>query len=220
LTGSAEPMEKNQMELGQSYGLLWGQTIRGLTAMAGEPADDELVAQVRAGDQEAFGTLLHRYQDKVYSVVYHYVEQPEDALDLTQEAFVKAYAQLGGFRGQSSFYTWLYRIAVNVAIDAVRKRATRKALSVEQAETTGLQLASSEREPDPQQALEAQELSAVLRATLAKLSPALRATVIMHDVEGMTHEEIGHVLGCSEGTAKSRLSRARAELRRRLQGRL
>jgi len=213
-------MEKNQMELSQSYSLLWRQTIRGLTAMAGEPTDDELVSRVKAGDQEAFGTLLHRYQDKVYSVVYHYVGQQEDALDLTQEAFVKAYTQLGGFRGQSSFYTWLYRIAINVSIDAVRKRATRKALSVEQAETTGLQLASSERGPDPQQALEADELSATLRVALAKLSPALKATVIMHDVEGMTHEEIGQVLGCSEGTAKSRLSRARSELRRRLQGKL
>jgi len=187
--------------------------------MPRELADDEAVARVQAGDREAFGTLTRRYQDKVYSIVSNYVGAGEDALDLTQEAFVKAYSQLSRFKGRSSFYTWLYRIAVNVSIDHMRRQATRRSLSLEQVIESGVQI-EGEEAPDPQAAAEAAALGDVLREALDALPARLRSVVIMHDVEGMTHQEIGEILGCSVGTAKSRLSRARAELRRRLRGKI
>jgi RNA polymerase sigma-70 factor (ECF subfamily) len=187
--------------------------------MPRELADDEAVARVRAGDREAFASLLRRYQDKVYSIVSNYVGAGEDALDLTQEAFVKAYSQLPRFKGQSSFYTWLYRIAVNVSIDHMRKRSTRRSLSLEQVVESGVQI-EGQASLDPQEAAERQALGDALREALDVLPERLRSVVIFHDVEGMTHEEIGQVLGCSVGTAKSRLSRARAELRRRLRGKI
>jgi RNA polymerase sigma-70 factor (ECF subfamily) len=187
--------------------------------MPRELADDEAVARVRAGDREAFGSLVRRYQDKVYSIVSNYVGAGEDALDLTQEAFVKAYSQLPRFRGQSSFYTWLYRIAVNVSIDHKRRQATRRSLSLEQVVESGVQI-EGEESLDPQQAAEISALGDTLRVALEALPARLRSVVLLHDVEGMTHQEIGEILGCSVGTAKSRLSRARAELRRRLQGKV
>jgi RNA polymerase sigma-70 factor (ECF subfamily) len=201
------------------YSLVWNGLLGSARLTSRELADDEAVARVQAGDVEAFATLLHRYQDKVYSIVSNYVGAGEDALDLTQEAFVKAYSQLARFRGQSSFYTWLYRIAVNVSIDHMRRQATRRSLSLEQVVESGAQIEGDES-PDPQDAAEISLLGDELRAALEALPARLRSVVILHDVEGMTHQEIGETLGCSVGTAKSRLSRARAELRRRLRGKI
>jgi RNA polymerase sigma-70 factor (ECF subfamily) len=201
------------------YSVLWDGLFGSAQSMPRELADDEAVARVRAGDQEAFAALLRRYQDKVYSVVSNYVGAGEDALDLTQEAFVKAYSQLPRFKGRSSFYTWLYRIAVNVSIDHMRKRATRRSLSLEQVVDSGVQI-EGDAGSDPQEAAERQALGEALREALDALPERLRSVVVFHDVEGMTHEEIGQILGCSVGTAKSRLSRARAELRRRLRGKI
>jgi len=177
-----------------------------------QPTDAALVARVRAGDADSFRLIVHRYQDRIYSLARNYLANEEDALDATQEAFIKAYRQLSGFGGRSDVYTWLYRIAVNTCIDHLRRARSRPQL---QETETGLDLHAGDG-GDPQRELERAELRRRLLAALGALSPKLRMTAILHDVEGYTLEEAARAMRCTLGTAKSRLWRARDELRRSL----
>lgn len=183
------------------------------------PPDMVLVRRVKGGDTEAFNELVRRYQDRVYTVISGQVRNPEDALDLTQEVFVKAYRSLPAFRENSVFYTWLYRIAINACIDFARRRERAlKPISLCCDAPDGMELEPEDVRPsaNPERCLLNSEMGSLLRDWIQSLPDAMRMALILHDVEGLSQEETAQVMGCPLGTAKSRIQRAREELRRRL----
>jgi len=177
--------------------------------------DETLVARAQGGDASAFDVLVERYKQRVYATVYHMTGNHEDANDLVQDAFIKAYRNLHSFKGQSSFYTWIYRIAVNRTINFLKRRKDRGHLSLNDMD------ANVETDPDyvelmshitPRREVGLNELQEKLNEAIQKLSEEHRAVVIMHDVQGMTHADIAKVMHCSEGTVRSRLFYARQQL--------
>ncbi len=181
-----------------------------------EQTDQAVVKKVLAGDTDEFSTLVNRYQDRIYSVALNYVSNPDDAMDVAQETFLKAYSNLGRFDSASAFYTWLYRIAVNTAIDFLRKRKSRPADSLDDEKYTevGFEPESKDRAIDPEEVAAQREQAQILRKAISMLSDKLRTVIILHDVEGLSQEEVADILKIPLGTVKSRVSRARAELRR------
>ncbi len=184
--------------------------------------DQAIVRQVIEGDFEAFGVLVSKYQDRIYSAIRNYVSNPDDAVDITQDAFVKAYSKLRSFDASSAFYTWLYRIAVNTAIDYLRRRKSRPADSLEDDKFTevGFEPVSTDARSDPEKAATAAEQRAMLRSAIDRLSHKLRSVLVLHDVEGLSQDEVAETLKIPVGTVKSRISRARSELRELLQKQL
>ena len=177
-------------------------------------ADDHwLIAECLRGDTAAFGVLVRRYQDRLYNTVYRLVGNAEDACDVVQEAFLNAYQSLGSFKGDSLFFTWLYRIAVNTAISLKRKQ--RAVVSID----AGRNGEPSIEPPDPSDlsrpghALEQAEQERRVRRALSRLSPEHRAVLVMKDMEGQKYEMIAEILQVPIGTVRSRLHRARLELR-------
>jgi len=177
-------------------------------------SDESIVELVKNGDAEAFGLLVHKYQDRIYSTILNYVSSIEDASDLAQETFVKAYSAMHRFQGTSAFYTWLYRIAINTAIDHLRKRPGVRVDSLEddRFQEVGFEPAAGPS-ADPQHALATKEERKILKQAIGLLSEKLRTALILHDIEGLSQEEVAAVLDCPVGTVKSRVSRARCELR-------
>ena len=184
-----------------------------------ESSDRELVARVQGGDMAAYDELIRRNQRKIYQLVYHMTSNREDAEDLTQDVFVKAYKVLHHFKGESSFYTWVYRIAVNQAINYLKKRNRRSALSLDNLDQ------AVERDPDYVELrsrestfrdVSLSELQKKLNEALQTLSEKHRTVAVLHDIQGIPKEEIGKMIGCSEGTVKSRLFYARRELQKQL----
>jgi len=176
--------------------------------------DDQLIADTLAGDTAAFGQLVSKYQDRLFNTLAHVVGCAEEAEDVVQEAFVLAFTKLKTFRRNSAFYTWLYRIAFNVSVSRQRKK--RPQLSVEQArETTGLEPMDSEAEPTAR--LEQQETAAEVQQALAALSDEHRSILILREIEGNDYETIGQILDLPIGTVRSRLHRARTQLKDELQ---
>ncbi len=163
-----------------------------------------LITQIVAGDRLAARTLYDQHARRVHRIVFRICGDEELARDLTQDAFIRAFGQLKGFRGDSAFSTWLHRIAVTTALNAMRtvKRIRAREESLEDDE----HFASPSREADP-------DLKDRLRAAIDALPESLRLTVVLHDVEGYTHGEIGTMLGVAEGTSKARLFEARGKLR-------
>jgi RNA polymerase sigma-70 factor (ECF subfamily) len=164
----------------------------------------------------AFDILVRRHRPRVVGVLYHLTGNREDAADLCQEAFVRALCHIHDFRGRSKFYTWLYRIAVNLALEQMRRRRLRSFYSLEQlasgAESDGVVLAlASQLKTD--KALLIKELQQQLNGALQELSPKHRTVVVLAEVEGLSMEEIGQVLGCSTGTVRSRLHYGKERLR-------
>lgn len=184
--------------------------------------DREIVDRVIQGDVQAFSVLVDRYEDRIYSAVRNYVSNPDDAVDIAQDAFVKAYSKLRSFDSSSAFYTWLYRIAVNTAIDYLRKRKIRPTDSLEDEKFTeiGFEPASKDLSADPERVATAAEQRAILRSAIGGLSHKLRSVLVLHDVEGMSQEEVAEILKIPVGTVKSRVSRARADLRKLLRKQL
>ncbi len=185
-----------------------------------EEADELLVARAQRGDAAAFGLLVQRYQDPLFNGICRMIRQREDAEDLAQEAFVKAFSGIAAFRGQSSFYTWLYSIAFNTVISHRRKTGSLKHLNpVPLYETFGDDSRGYEVEDDterPDAAMERRELHGRLEQAVAALEDDHRAVIVMRDIEGFDYQEIAEVLGCPAGTVKSRLHRARQALREQL----
>lgn len=179
-------------------------------------ADDEtLVARVQHGDASAFDHLVGRYKERLYATVYHMTSNHEDANDLVQEAFIKAYKSIGSFKRESSFYTWVYRIAVNRTINHLKRRKNKNHFSFDDIDS------HIQNDPDfvelmshvtPRREVGLTELQEKLNEALQKLSEAHRAVVVMHDVQGMTHADIAKVIKCSEGTVRSRLFYARQQM--------
>ena len=181
--------------------------------------DQIIVERVIKGDLDAFSVLVDRYQDRIYSAVLNYVSNSEDAIDITQESFLKAYSNIRSFNSSSAFYTWLYRIAINSAIDFLRKRKSKMvdSLDDEKYAEVGFEPASKDPSTDPVKVVYRVEQVRVIRKAIASLSEKLRSAIILHDVEGLSQEEVAEILHVPVGTVKSRVSRARTELRYLLQ---
>jgi RNA polymerase sigma-70 factor, ECF subfamily len=180
---------------------------------AGRPEDDEQdqIRRARRGDREAFGVLVQRYQQRVVGVARALVHNPDDAVELAQETFIRAFQNLRSFEGRSSFSTWLYRIASNLAIDW-RRRETRYPIAHgEEAENELRKIPSGEG--DSFRALARDELSRKVRAALKELTAEHRQVILLREMEGLSYEEISEILDCPKGTVMSRLHYARNHLR-------
>ena len=176
--------------------------------------EQELIQAAQTGDQSAFGTLVQQHQTMVYHLALRMVGNAEDAADLTQEVFLSAWRSLSRFQEQSSFGTWIYRMATNASIDFLRREKRRQVLSMTMEED------SEERQaqvPDerysPHRLLEQKEARQAVADALAALSPEHRQVLVLREMEGLSYQEIGQLLGLEEGTVKSRIARARLALR-------
>ncbi len=182
-------------------------------------ADRELLEAVLEGDTTAYRGLVEKYQGRVYGMLYGMLRNREDARDLTQEAFVKAYHNLDSFRLESSFYTWLYRIAMNLAIDFVRKRKRRPTTSFEEGiaarEEDGT-IADLHHQDSPRRVVERKQLYGRIMDALQKLPEDQRQVVLLRELEGLAYKEIADVMGIPEGTVMSRLFYARKKLQKLL----
>ncbi len=177
------------------------------------PEDDEpdLIRRASRGDRDAFGALVERYQHRVVSVARALVHNPDDAVELGQETFIRAFQNLPSFEGRSSFSTWLYRIATNLAIDW-RRRETRYVISRgEDAENELRRIPSGQGDSFRETARG--ELSHRVRQALEELTPEHREVILLREMEGRSYEEISDILGCPKGTVMSRLHYARSHLR-------
>jgi len=180
--------------------------------------DHSLVEACRAGRTEAFGVLVERYQRRLYPTVLRLVGSAEDAEDILQDAFVRAFEKLDQFQGESSFYTWIYRIAVNLALSGHRRRRVRTAMRPGRRGATarGRHALDESADADPAMPLERAERERIVAAALNRLGPEHRAVVVLKDFDGRRYEEISAILDIPVGTVRSRLHRARCELRDRL----
>jgi RNA polymerase sigma-70 factor (ECF subfamily) len=178
-------------------------------------SDVELVKAARGGDMRAYDQLVQRYQERIYATVYHMTSNHEDANDLAQETFIKAYSALKSFKGDSSFYTWVYRIAVNKTINFLKQRKNKTSLSLNDLDfniENDPELVAFVSENTPRRAIALAELQGKLNAALQKLSDVHRMVVTLHDVQGLSHEEIADIMDCNVGTVRSRLFYARQQL--------
>jgi len=183
-----------------------------------ERSDRELVRESCRGEKEAFRELVERYQRKVLSVALGMTHNRDDALELTQETFVKAYENLRKFKGESSFYTWLYRIVVNLAIDSRRRDRRHPTVAIEDqpgGEDFSATLADREL-ADPFQQARAREIGSRVAQAISELTPDHKAVILLREVEGLSYEDISRVMQCSKGTVMSRLHYARKRLQARL----
>jgi RNA polymerase sigma-70 factor (ECF subfamily) len=172
--------------------------------------DAQLIDATLAGESAAFGTLVTRYQDRLYHALRHLMDSAEDARDVAQDAFVQAFVKLDSFHGRSAFYTWLYRIAFNQAMSHRRRR--RPTTSVDQIkDTTGSEPIDLDGSPDRH--LMEQENVAQVRAALARLSDEHRSVLVLRELDGQDYESIAEILELPIGTVRSRLHRARMQLR-------
>jgi RNA polymerase sigma-70 factor (ECF subfamily) len=174
-----------------------------------------LVNRARKGDLDSYDQLVQRYQERIYATVYHMTSNHEDANDLAQEAFIKGFQALKSFKGGSSFYTWVYRIAVNKTINFLKQRKNRAQMSLNDLDF------NAEHDPDlvalisdktPRREAGLAELQEKLNEAMQKLSEPHRLVVTLHDVQGLSHEEIATIMGCNIGTVRSRLFYARQQL--------
>jgi len=175
------------------------------------PSDQQLVERVQAGDKRAFDLLVLKYQHKIISLVGRYVKDHHEAMDVSQEAFIKAYRALANFRGDSQFYTWLYRIAINTAKNYIVSRSRRPPdVDVEANEYGDYGSADVMADVDtPENLLARDQLQDKVFSTLDKLPDDLKTALTLREFEGMSYEEIAQVMGCPVGTVRSRIFRAR-----------
>jgi RNA polymerase sigma-70 factor (ECF subfamily) len=182
---------------------------------AGSVDEMELVKNAREGDLPAYDELVKRYQERIYATIYHMTSNHEDANDLAQEAFIKAFHALKSFKGGSSFYTWVYRIAVNKTINFLKQRKNKAQMSLDDIDF------NAEHDPDlvalisdktPRREVNLAELQEKLNVAMQKLSEPHRLVVTLHDVQGLSHEEIAKIMECNIGTVRSRLFYARQQL--------
>jgi len=177
--------------------------------------DMELVRRAREGDFGAYDDLVRRYQERIYATIYHMTSNHEDANDLAQETFIKAFQALKSFKGGSSFYTWIYRIAVNKTINFLKQRKNKLQLSLDDIDF------NAEHDPDlvalisektPRREANLAELQEKLNEAMLRLSESHRLAVTLHDIQGMSHEEIAKIMDCNIGTVRSRLFYSRQQL--------
>jgi RNA polymerase sigma-70 factor (ECF subfamily) len=178
---------------------------------ASEQLDQDLVLRVQQGDKSAYDLLVIKYQHKIIQLVNRYVKDPSEAQDVAQEAFIKAYRALGNFRGESAFYTWLYRIAINTAKNYLVSRARRNSdyqVDIQDAEQieNAPQLQGMET---PERLLFNQEIVETIKTAIENLPEEMRVAIMLREFEGMSYEEIAEAMDCPVGTVRSRIFRAR-----------
>lgn len=184
-----------------------------------QDTDQQLVARVQRGDKAAFDVLVLKYQHKISAIVSRFVNDRDDVNDVVQEAFIKAYRALGNFRGDSQFYTWLYRIAVNTAKNYLVSRSRRPPgsdIDVEDAE----QFSSTDKLSDvdtPENLVYRDELERAVNGAIKSLPEDLRTAVTLREFEGLSYEEIAAIMECPVGTVRSRIFRAREAIDREIQ---
>ena len=177
--------------------------------------DTELVALAQKGNINSFNKLVDKYHSRIYSLTYQMTSNREDAEDLTQEIFIKAFEALPRFKGRSSFYTWLYRIGINKTINYRKKRNRNRPLSIDALDqdiTYDEVYAELDSKDSPLRHIGLNELQVKLNEAMQKLSFKHRTVVVMHDIEGIPHDEIAKIVGVSVGTIRSRLFYARRQL--------
>jgi RNA polymerase sigma-70 factor (ECF subfamily) len=177
----------------------------------------ELVKRCQAGQSEAFDELVTRYRTRVFAMIYNMVHNEQDAWDLAQDSFVKAWKSIKRFRRQSSFYTWIYRIVMNVTIDWLRKKQIKGAGtefddSIQLKEVDPASRTLPKADPLPHERMQRSEIRKKIDTAIAQLSPEHRAVILMKEIEDMQYHEIAETLGCSIGTVMSRLFYARKRL--------
>ncbi|HKM39400.1 MAG TPA: sigma-70 family RNA polymerase sigma factor [bacterium] len=178
--------------------------------------DETLVRRSRKGDKEAFSILVERYQKKIYNLAYRLVSNTDDAYDITQEAFYRAYVRIKSFRGGSSFATWLYRIATNVSYDELRRRKNRPTVSIDDFGPNKPALTIADQATGPAEECLSSLIQQQLQEMIFSLPLQQRAAVVLRDIQGLSYDEISQILHCSLGTVKSRISRGRRALRDKL----
>ncbi len=187
-----------------------------------ERSDVDLVRESRRGDKEAFRELVERYQRKIVAVALGMVNNTDDALEIAQETFVRAFQSLDKFKGEASFYTWLYRIVVNRAIDFRRRERRHPTVNLEDRGGAAGEggsyedILKEERPTDPYQQTQAREIGDRLAAAIGELTPDHKAVILLREVEGLSYDEISRVMHCSKGTVMSRLHYARKKLQKKL----
>ena len=186
--------------------------------MSNKAADQLLVDRVQQGDKSAFDVLVKKYQHKIVKLVMRYVRDPTEALDVSQEAFLKAYRALPGFRGESAFYTWLYRIAINTAknyLVAARRRPLDYDLDPQDPEQYDTQARLKDVDTPEGLAL-SNEIRVTVNRAIEQLPDDLRTAIILREIEGMSYEEIAQTMECPVGTVRSRIFRAREAIDKKL----
>jgi RNA polymerase sigma-70 factor (ECF subfamily) len=194
-------------------------TIQSIAKENEEHPDVALVAQVRAGDVSAYDTLVRKYERQIFRIAQHITQNREDAEDVMQDAFLKAYEKLDQFQGNSKFYTWLVRIAVNESLMRLRKRRTGRMVSIDEdleTEEGTVPRDLADWAPDPEQNYTQSELGEILEKTIKGLPPGFKVVFELRDVQGLSTEDTAEALGLSVPAVKSRLLRARLQLRERL----
>lgn len=186
--------------------------------LASEQLDNELVLRVQQGDKRAFDVLVLKYQHKIIQLANQYVKDPSEAQDIAQDAFIKAYRALGEFRGDSAFYTWLYRITINTAKNfllARSKRASEFDVDVQDAEQVdhSPQLHGMDT---PEQVVLSDEILRVINNAIEELPEDMRMAIMLREMDGMSYEEIASVMECPVGTIRSRIFRAREAIDKQL----
>ena len=180
--------------------------------------DRQLVERVQRGDKSAYDLLVLKYQHRIVSLVSRYMRDQDEVLDVTQEAFIKAYRALPGFRGDSAFYTWLYRIAINTAKNYLVSRSRRPPdsdIDVDQGDYQGETLALSDIE-SPENRLEGDQLEAVVYKAIDDLPEELKVAVTLREFDGLSYEEIAGIMECPVGTVRSRIFRAREAIEKKI----
>jgi RNA polymerase sigma-70 factor (ECF subfamily) len=187
------------------------------TLAQADVSEQDLVKRCQAGETEAFDELVTRYRTRIFAMIYNMVHNEQDAWDLAQDSFVKAWKSIKRFRGRSSFYTWIYRIVMNVTIDWLRKKQVKGAGvefddAIQLREVNPASRTLPKADPLPYERMERTEVRARIDNAITQLSPEHRAVILMKETEGMQYHEIAEALGCSIGTVMSRLFYARKKL--------
>lgn len=187
--------------------------------MSAKRSDAALVKRVQEGDKQAFNLLVLKYQTKIVNLVMRYVRDPDEANDVAQEAFLKAYRALPRFRGDSAFYTWLYRIAVNTAknyLVAAKRRPVEYDLDLQDPEQYDMQARLKDID-SPERVMMKDEVQRTIDEAIGELPEDLRTAIVLRELEGMTYEEIAETMECPVGTVRSRIFRAREAISKRIE---
>lgn len=184
--------------------------------------EKKLIKKCKAGDIDAFEQLIGGHQKRVYNIALRIMGNEEDAKDMAQEALLRAYRSIGGFKEQSAFSTWMYRIVTNVCLDEIRRRKNENVTVIENISETegGEALNASSKEDTPEKQYERLEQRQIIEAAIKELNEEYRSVIVLRDIQGFSYEEISVILQCSSGTVKSRINRARNILKDKLKSRL
>lgn len=178
--------------------------------------EDFLIKKAKKGDSAAFSALMEQHFAMIYNLALRMSGNPDDASDLTQEAMIKLFKNIGAFEGKSKFSTWVYRVAANTCLDELRKIKRKKAVSLDaeyETEDGSVGYEAEDTAPTPDVSAERSELKSIVAKAVSRLGEEYRTAVILRDINGLSYTEIAEVIGCSVGTVKSRISRGRANLK-------